>query len=77
MSPWGSEVDDDRFGVLLSAMNSLAGGKWQDPKVWFKRSQTAAEKKAEQDKMVMAEKARLNFRALSAAQEARKAREPN
>lgn len=72
MSPWGTEVDDDRFGLLLSSMSRLAGGEWIAPNTWFKRGMTKAEKKAEQNKIVMAEKARMNFRALSAAQEARK-----
>lgn len=72
MSPWGTEVEDDRFGLLLSSMSRLAGGEWIPPSTWFKRGMTKAEQKAERNKMVMAEKARMNFRALSAAQEARK-----
>ncbi|WP_379921735.1 hypothetical protein [Erythrobacter sp. R86502] len=75
MSPWGTEVDDDRFGLLLSSISRLAGGEWIAPNTWFKRGMTKAEKKAEQNQMIMAERARMNFRALSAAQEARAAQQ--
>ena len=72
-SPWGTEVEDDRFGLILSAMQSLSGGEFRPPSEWFPRNKSQASKQSDKNKMVMAEKARLAFREFSARQVARQA----
>lgn len=71
MSPWGCEVDDHRFGLLLSLVGQVAGGKWHNPRDWFIRTKTVEEERKHKENVVLAEQMKLAFRTFSENKKAR------
>lgn len=75
MSPWGCEVEDHRFGMLLSTMGNIAGGQWVDPTEWFTRYKSHEEEIKAKKAAQLSNVALARFKIFSAQRKARKERE--
>ena len=70
MSPWGCEVDDHRFGLVLSVIGSVAGGDWIKPTDWFTRLATKEEALKAEKATQLANTALARFKIYSAERDA-------
>lgn len=70
MEPWGTEVDDHRFGMLLTIMMQLTGNEYREPSSWFLRSSNAEKQLSTKKSEQLANVTLARFKAYAATQEA-------
>ncbi|MCD1591811.1 hypothetical protein K7H13_13740 [Qipengyuania citrea] len=75
MSPWGCQVEDHRFGMLLSIIGNALGGEWIKPENWFTRYSSHEEEVKSQKAAQLSNVVLARFKIYSAEQQALKQKE--